>query len=130
MPGRKIAGRGPRDAHGGARRGARRAPAARTLGDCAAGLAMAFTRFVEIGRVCMINFGPEQGKLCTIVDVIDHNRVRAGVAGGPPPVRARACARTARPGLRVSPTSLRRWWMARWPPRACTASRSTSSACR
>eukprot|EP00567_Pseudictyota_dubia_P016529 CAMPEP_0197451336 /NCGR_PEP_ID=MMETSP1175-20131217/28491_1 /TAXON_ID=1003142 /ORGANISM="Triceratium dubium, Strain CCMP147" /LENGTH=124 /DNA_ID=CAMNT_0042984019 /DNA_START=46 /DNA_END=420 /DNA_ORIENTATION=+ len=35
---------------------------------------MTFTRFVEIGRVALINYGPEQGKLCTIVDVVDGNR--------------------------------------------------------
>tara|TARA_B100000787_G_scaffold69276_1_gene50937 strand:+ start:213 stop:605 length:393 start_codon:yes stop_codon:yes gene_type:complete len=36
---------------------------------------MVFTRFVEIGRVCLISYGPDTGKLCTIVNVIDHNRV-------------------------------------------------------
>ena len=35
---------------------------------------MSFTRFAELGRVCLINYGPEQGKLCTIVDILDHNR--------------------------------------------------------
>lgn len=29
---------------------------------------------VQIGRVCYINFGPEQGKLCVIVDVLDLKR--------------------------------------------------------
>ena len=36
---------------------------------------MGFKRFVEIGRVAVISYGPDSGKLCTIVDVIDHNRV-------------------------------------------------------
>lgn len=36
---------------------------------------MGFTRFVEIGRVGLISYGPDMGKLCTIVNVIDHNRV-------------------------------------------------------
>jgi len=36
---------------------------------------MPYKRFVEIGRVCLVSFGPEKGKLCTIVDVIDENRV-------------------------------------------------------
>ena len=36
--------------------------------------AMSFVRFVEIGRVCLINYGPDAGKLCTIIDVIDNNR--------------------------------------------------------
>ncbi|CAG2227139.1 large ribosomal subunit protein eL14-like [Mytilus edulis] len=31
-------------------------------------------RFVEIGRVAYIAYGPDQGKLCAIVDVIDQNR--------------------------------------------------------
>lgn len=35
---------------------------------------MPFTRFVEIGRVAMINYGPDEGKLCTIIDVVDQNR--------------------------------------------------------
>jgi large subunit ribosomal protein L14e len=34
---------------------------------------MVFTRFVEVGRVCFVNFGPEEGKLCVIVDVVDFN---------------------------------------------------------
>ena len=36
---------------------------------------MGFTRFVEIGRVCLINFGADAGKLCTIVDILDGQRV-------------------------------------------------------
>jgi hypothetical protein len=32
-------------------------------------------RFVEIGRVAMIAFGPDAGKLAVIIDVIDQNRV-------------------------------------------------------
>eukprot|EP00940_MAST-03C_sp_MAST-3C-sp2_P001187 g1187.t1 len=35
---------------------------------------MVFKRFVEIGRVCLINYGPHEGKLCTIIDVIDQNK--------------------------------------------------------
>ena len=33
-----------------------------------------FSRYVEIGRVCLINYGPDQGKLCTIIDVVDSNK--------------------------------------------------------
>jgi len=36
---------------------------------------MPFTRFVEVGRVVLINYGPEQGKLATIVDIVDGKRV-------------------------------------------------------
>ena len=36
---------------------------------------MTFTRFVEVGRVCFINYGPNYGKLCTIVDILDENKV-------------------------------------------------------
>merc|ERR1711988_1372413 len=36
---------------------------------------MSFKRFVEIGRIGLITFGPEEGKLCTIINVIDNNRV-------------------------------------------------------
>mmetsp|Transcript_465 Transcript_465/g.569 ORF Transcript_465/g.569 Transcript_465/m.569 type:complete len:145 (-) Transcript_465:25-459(-) len=35
---------------------------------------MVFKRFVEIGRVCVINRGPHLDKLCVIIDVLDHNR--------------------------------------------------------
>jgi len=36
---------------------------------------MPFTRFVEVGRVALVNYGPETGKLCTIIDVVDQSRV-------------------------------------------------------
>jgi large subunit ribosomal protein L14e len=29
---------------------------------------------IEIGRVCLINRGPDNGKICTIIDVVDQNR--------------------------------------------------------
>nr|CAD7267228.1 unnamed protein product [Timema shepardi] len=35
---------------------------------------MPFSRFVETGRVAYISDGPNKGKLCTIVDVIDQTR--------------------------------------------------------
>jgi large subunit ribosomal protein L14e len=35
---------------------------------------MAFKRFVEVGRVVLINYGPDAGKLATIVDVVDQNK--------------------------------------------------------
>ncbi|GAB4822502.1 hypothetical protein N2152v2_009548 [Parachlorella kessleri] len=35
---------------------------------------MPFKRYVEIGRVAMINYGPEYGKLVVISDVVDQNR--------------------------------------------------------
>lgn len=34
-----------------------------------------FNRFVEVGRVIRINYGPDCGKLAIIVEVFDHNRV-------------------------------------------------------
>jgi ribosomal protein L14E/L6E/L27E len=34
-----------------------------------------FKRFVEVGRVALINYGPDSNKLCVIVDVIDETRV-------------------------------------------------------
>ena len=33
-----------------------------------------YSRFVEVGRVALINYGPDAGKLCTIVDVVDQNK--------------------------------------------------------
>merc|ERR1711944_5309 len=35
---------------------------------------MVYKRFVEIGRVAYIAFGPDEGKLAVIVDVVDQNR--------------------------------------------------------
>lgn len=34
-----------------------------------------FKRFVEIGRVALVNYGEDYGKLVVIVDVVDQNRV-------------------------------------------------------
>lgn len=36
---------------------------------------MPFSRYVEIGRVALINYGPEYGKLVVISDIADQNRV-------------------------------------------------------
>lgn len=33
-----------------------------------------FKRYVEVGRVVLLNEGPSAGKLATIVEIIDHNR--------------------------------------------------------
>ena len=34
-----------------------------------------FTRFVEVGRVVLINYGENKGKICTVIDVVDAKRV-------------------------------------------------------
>merc|ERR1719295_623764 len=34
---------------------------------------MTFTRFVEIGRVAYVAFGPDEGKLVAIIDIINHS---------------------------------------------------------
>ena len=34
-----------------------------------------FTRFVEVGRIVLINYGPDAGKIATIIDVVDSKRV-------------------------------------------------------
>ncbi|CAJ1976454.1 unnamed protein product [Sphenostylis stenocarpa] len=36
--------------------------------------AIPFKRYVEIGRIALVNYGKEYGKLVVIVDVIDQNR--------------------------------------------------------
>ena len=36
---------------------------------------MTFSRFVQIGRVALINYGPDSGKIATIIDVVDENKV-------------------------------------------------------
>ena len=35
---------------------------------------MVFKRYVEIGRVVLVNYGPDAGKLATILDVVDQNK--------------------------------------------------------
>lgn len=35
---------------------------------------MVFKRYVEVGRVVLVSFGPDEGKLATIVDIIDQNK--------------------------------------------------------
>lgn len=37
---------------------------------------MPFQRYVEVGRVVIINYGKEYGKLYVITDIVDQNRVR------------------------------------------------------
>merc|ERR1712194_921015 len=37
-------------------------------------LKMVFKRFVEVGRIVLINYGPEKGELATIIDIIDQNK--------------------------------------------------------
>merc|ERR1740138_1544653 len=34
-----------------------------------------YSRFVEPGRLALITYGPCEGKLCTIVDIVDQKRV-------------------------------------------------------
>eukprot|EP00462_Mataza_sp_D1_P001376 CAMPEP_0175093454 /NCGR_PEP_ID=MMETSP0086_2-20121207/3026_1 /TAXON_ID=136419 /ORGANISM="Unknown Unknown, Strain D1" /LENGTH=135 /DNA_ID=CAMNT_0016366427 /DNA_START=27 /DNA_END=434 /DNA_ORIENTATION=- len=33
--------------------------------------------FIEIGTVCCINYGPNAGKICVVLDVMDSNKVLA-----------------------------------------------------
>lgn len=35
---------------------------------------MTFKRFVEVGRIVLINYGPDAGKLATIIDIVDQNK--------------------------------------------------------
>ncbi|CAJ1944271.1 unnamed protein product [Cylindrotheca closterium] len=35
---------------------------------------MPFSRYVEVGRVVLVNYGPETGKLATIIDIVDQNK--------------------------------------------------------
>ena len=50
---------------------------------------MPFSRYVEIGRVALVNYGADAGKLVVITDVIDSNRVRSGLEFLPSPSRRR-----------------------------------------
>ena len=44
---------------------------------------MPYSRYVEVGRVALVNYGPEYGKLVVITDVVDQNRVRRAVEWDP-----------------------------------------------
>ena len=35
---------------------------------------MPFHRFVQVGRIVLINYGPDEGKLATIIDIVDQNK--------------------------------------------------------
>ncbi|OEU07697.1 Ribosomal_L14e-domain-containing protein [Fragilariopsis cylindrus CCMP1102] len=35
---------------------------------------MVFKRHVEVGRIVLINYGPEKGSLATIIDIVDQNK--------------------------------------------------------
>lgn len=37
--------------------------------------ARGYSRFVEVGRVVLVNRGPDEGKIAVIVDVVDQQRV-------------------------------------------------------
>ncbi len=37
-----------------------------------------FSRFVEVGRVVIFNYGPNCGKLATVIDIIDSKRILVG----------------------------------------------------
>ena len=50
---------------------------------------MPFSRLAEIGRVVLVNYGPETGKLLVITDIIDQNRV-----SGPERPPRKACHST------------------------------------
>ena len=75
-----------------------------------------FQRYVEVGRVAMVNYGDEYGKLVVISDVVDQNRVRrarmrrrrrrrdaagAAGAGASPPSAPITARRPARRGPRA-----------------------------
>lgn len=62
-----------------------------------AGADMPFKRTVEVGRVAVVNYGPETGKLVVISDIVDQNRVSR-------PLLAQQLKKTIR-----SDAILRRW---------------------
>ena len=37
-----------------------------------------YKRFAEVGRIVLIQYGPDAGKLATIIDIVDQNKVRRG----------------------------------------------------
>ena len=59
-----------------------------------------FTRFVEPGRVVLINFGSEHGKLAVVADILDDARV---LLDGP----STGIAREVYPVKRISLTDIK-----------------------
>ena len=43
---------------------------------------MSFKRYVEVGRIVLISNGESKGKIATIVEIVDQNRVRILTALG------------------------------------------------
>jgi len=61
-----------------------------------------YTRFVEPGRLALITYGPCAGKICTIIDIVDQQRV---VVDGPEKVTG--VSRHMLPVKRLSLTDLK-----------------------
>ena len=57
---------------------------------------MPYTRLVEVGRVAMINYGKDYGKLVVIVDIVDAARVSESSRETPRKDWARPCERERR----------------------------------
>ena len=74
--------------------------------------AQLFSRYVEVGRVCLVNYGPDAGKLCVIVDIVDQNKC---LIEGPPSMTG--VARAVVPFKRLALTDL-----------VCQISRSAKSS--
>lgn len=62
---------------------------------------MPFTRYMEVGRVVLINHGPEKGKLATVIDVVDQNKC---LVDGPESITG--VSRTVVPFTRIALTDL------------------------
>jgi len=64
---------------------------------------MPFKRFVEVGRVGLITYGPDEGKLCTIINMIDQSHVLIDGT----PAGAAGCARQGMALKRIMLTDLK-----------------------
>ncbi|CDJ52015.1 60S ribosomal protein L14, putative [Eimeria brunetti] len=60
-----------------------------------------FQRFIQPGRLCVVQYGPDEGKLCFVVDIINLNRVLVDGAG------LTGVRRQSMPVRRVALTDLR-----------------------
>jgi hypothetical protein len=58
----------------------RRIVACRSAANMVAVKKVLYKRFAEVGRVVLIQYGPNVGKLATIIDIVDQNRVSHGGA--------------------------------------------------
>jgi hypothetical protein len=78
---------------------------------CGSALAavMPFKRNAEIGRVAVVNYGPETGKLVVISDIVDQNRVSSEQRNSPLQILLACHQQTKRPAAQLQQQVPKGW---------------------